>query len=123
MESVGKLYGGRVPQLCIGTQEYYRDVYDHLARINATIESIREMHATAITVNIALISLGESEVTKRLAAWGALITVPTLIAGIFGMNFAHMPELQWTFGYPYALAVMLGIDLILYWRFRRAKWV
>ena len=123
MESVGKLYGGRVPQLCIGTQEYYRDVYDHLTRIDGTIETIREMHATAITVNIALISLGESEVTKRLAAWGALITVPTLIAGIFGMNFAHMPELQWTFGYPYALAVMLGIDLILYWRFRRAKWV
>jgi len=123
MESVGKLYGGRVPQLCIGTQEYYRDVYDHLTRIDGTIETIREMHATAITVNIALISLSESEVTKRLAAWGALITVPTLIAGIFGMNFTHMPELQWTFGYPYALATMAGIDLVLYWRFRRAKWV
>jgi magnesium transporter len=123
MESVGKLYGGRVPQLCVGTQEYYRDVYDHLTRINGAIESIREMHATAISVNIALISLAESEVTKRLAAWGALITVPTLIAGVFGMNFAHMPELQWTFGYPYALAVMAGVDLVLFWRFRRAKWI
>ena len=123
MESVGKLYGGRVPHLCIGTQEYYRDVYDHLTRINGTIESIREMHATAITVNIALISLAESEVTKRLAAWGALITVPTLIAGIYGMNFAHMPELQWAVGYPFALALMTAVDLVLYWRFRRAKWV
>jgi len=123
MESVGKLYGGRVPHLCVGTQEYYRDVYDHLTRINGTIESIREMHATAITVNIALISLSESEVTKRLAAWGALITVPTLIAGIYGMNFAHIPELHWALGYPYALALMTAVDLVLYWRFRRAKWV
>ncbi len=123
MEAVGKLYGGRVPQLCVGTQEYFRDVYDHLSRINAAIENIREMLATAITVNIAMISLSESEVTKRLAAWGALITIPTLIAGIFGMNFQHMPELQWTFGYPYALLLMLGIDVVLFWRFRVAKWI
>jgi len=123
MEDVGKLYGGRVPQLCIGTQEYFRDVYDHLSRINAAIENIREMLATAITVNIAMISLSESEVTKRLAAWGALITVPTLIAGIYGMNFDVMPELQWAFGYPYALVLMFGIDLILFWRFRRAEWI
>jgi magnesium transporter len=123
MESVGKLHGGRVPQLCTTTQEYYRDVYDHLSRINGAIESIREMHATAITVNIALISLGESEVTKRLAAWGALITVPTLIAGIFGMNFTHMPELHWAFGYPYAIVLMVGVDLVLFWRFRRAQWI
>ena len=123
MEAVGKLVGGRVPQLCVGTQEYFRDVYDHLSRINAAIENIREMLATAITVNIAMISLSESEVTKRLAAWGALITIPTLIAGIFGMNFQHMPELQWTFGYPYALLLMLGIDVVLFWRFRVAKWV
>jgi len=123
MESVGKLYGGRVPHLCIGTQEYFRDVYDHLTRINGAIENIREMHATAITVNIALISLSESEVTKRLAAWGALITVPTLIAGIYGMNFANMPELHWAHGYPFALALMTIVDAVLFWRFRRAKWV
>src|SRR5438045_9607188 len=72
MESVGKLYGGRVPQLCKGTQEYFRDIYDHLSRINAAIESSREMLTTATQVNLALISLSENEVTKRLAAWGAL---------------------------------------------------
>ena len=121
MEAVGKLYGGRVPQMCVGTQEYFRDVYDHLSRINAAVENIREMLATAITVNIAMISLSESEVTKRLAAWGALITVPTLIAGIYGMNFEHMPELKWAMGYPYSLLGMLAIDLFLFWRFRRAK--
>jgi magnesium transporter len=81
------------------------------------------MLTTAITVNIGLIGLGESEVTKRLAAWGALITVPTLIAGIYGMNFEAMPELKWALGYPYALVTMFAVDAVLFWRFRRAKWV
>jgi magnesium transporter len=123
MEAVGKLYGGRVPHLCQGTQEYFRDVYDHLARINAAIESSREMLTTAIQVNLALIGISDNEVTKRLAAWGALITVPTLIAGIYGMNFDFMPELGWAFGYPLAIASMVAIDLVLFWRFRKAKWI
>jgi len=123
MEVVGKLFGGRVPQLCVGTQEYFRDVYDHLSRINSAIESIREMLATAITVNIAMISLSESEVTKRLAAWGALITVPTLIAGIYGMNFEFMPELHLAYGYPFALGLMLVLSVGLVTFFRWRKWL
>jgi magnesium transporter len=123
MEAVGKLFGGRVPQMCLGTQEYFRDVYDHLARINGTIESTREMLTTAIQVNLALIGISDNEVTKRLAAYGALITVPTLIAGIYGMNFRNMPELNWSVGYPLAIFCMVAIDAILFLRFRRAKWV
>ena len=123
MEAVGKLFGGRVPPLCQGTQEYFRDVYDHLARINGTIDSTREMLTTAIQVNLALIGISDNEVTKRLAAYGALITVPTLIAGIYGMNFKQIPELEWAYGYPMALAVMAGIDFWLFRRFRRAGWL
>jgi magnesium transporter len=123
MEAVGKLYGGRVPQLCQGTQDYFRDVYDHLARINSSIESIREMLTTAIQVNLALIGISDNEVTKRLAAWGALITIPTLIAGIYGMNFKNIPELDWAFGYPLALGVMLVVDVVLFFRFRSARWI
>jgi magnesium transporter len=123
MEAVGKLYGGRVPHLCQGTQEYFRDVYDHLARINAAIDSSREMLTTAIQVNLALIGISDNEVTKRLAAWGALITVPTLVVGIYGMNFEHMPELHWAYGYPFAIAIIVAIDLFLFWRFRKARWV
>jgi magnesium transporter len=123
MEAVGKLFGGRVPQLCIGTQEYFRDVYDHLARINGTIDSTREMLTTAIQVNLALIGISDNDVTKRLAAYGALITVPTLIAGIYGMNFKNMPELSWSVGYPLAILCMVAIDAVLFVRFRRAKWV
>jgi magnesium transporter len=87
------------------------------------IDGMREMLQTAVQVNLALINLGDSEVTKRLAAWGALITVPTLIAGIYGMNFEHMPELKWLLGYPVALALMFGIDVVLYFKFRQAKWL
>ena len=81
------------------------------------------MLTTATQVNLALISLSENEVTKRLAAWGALITVPTLIAGIYGMNFKNMPELDFAFGYPLVIAFMVGIDAVLFWRFRVAKWI
>lgn len=123
MEAVGKLHGGRVPMLAVGSQEYFRDVYDHLARLNATIEGIREMLQTATQVSLTLISLSESETTKRLAAWGALITVPTLIAGIYGMNFRHMPELDTAFGYPLALGLMFGIDYFLYRRFKATGWI
>jgi magnesium transporter len=123
MEATGRLYGGRVPQICTGMGDYFRDVYDHLHRIHASIEGIREMLTTAIQVNLGMISLGESEVTKKLAAWAAIIAVPTMVAGIYGMNFEHMPELKWALGYPLALGAMLLIDVYLYFHFRKVKWL
>ncbi len=92
-------------------------------RLNAEMDSMREMLQTAISVTLTLISIAESEITKRLAAWGALITVPTLIAGVYGMNFQQIPELSWTFGYPFALVLMVIIDGVLWIRFRKAGWV
>ena len=123
MEATGKLYGGRVPQICAGMQEYFRDVYDHLHRIHESIEGIREMLATAIQVNLGMISLNETEVTKKLAAWAAIIAVPTLIAGVYGMNFKTMPELEWAHGYYYSLVLMLGIDAGLYAWFKKIRWL
>ena len=122
-ETAGKLYGGRVPEVCTGTQEYFRDVYDHLFRINQTIDSLREMVTTAISVNLSLITVHDNETTKRLAACAALVAVPTMIAGIYGMNFEHMPELKWAFGYPVAITSMVVIDVYLFYRFRKAKWL
>jgi magnesium transporter len=104
-------------------QEYYRDVYDHLVRISQTINSQRDTVTTAIQVNVAMITFGETEVTKRLAAWGALIAVPTFIASVYGMNFVQMPELKWAFGYPMALGGMAAINTYLWIRFRRAGWL
>ena len=123
MEATGKLYGGRVPQVCTGMQEYFRDVYDHLHRIHATIEGIRDMLTTAIQVNLGMISLSESEVTKKLAAWAAIIAVPTMVAGIYGMNFKNMPELDWVYGYPVSIAVMVVTDVWLYFRFKKTRWL
>jgi magnesium transporter len=122
-ETAGKLYGGRVPELCTGTQEYFRDVYDHLVRINQSIDSLREMLTTAISVNLSLITVQENETVKRLAAYAALVAVPTMVAGVYGMNFNYMPELDWKWGYPFALGLMVGIDTYLFFRFRRAKWL
>jgi magnesium transporter len=123
LDGVGKLHGGRVPQVCQGTQEYFRDVYDHLVRINHSIDSIRDMVTTALSVNLSLITLQENETTKRLAAYAALVAVPTMIAGIYGMNFEHMPELGWYLGYPLVLGSMIGIDVYLFYRLRKAGWL
>ncbi|TDN69856.1 magnesium/cobalt transporter CorA [Paraburkholderia sp. BL10I2N1] len=123
LESVGKLTGGRIPRICEGMQAYFRDVYDHLDRIVHTLEGRREIIVTAVQVNLGMISLAENEVTKRLGSFAALFAVPTMIAGIYGMNFQQIPELHWQYGYPVCLAVMGLIDGCLYWRFKKANWL
>jgi len=122
-EATGKLYGGRVPEGVSRTQEYFRDVYDHLFRISQSIDSLREMLTTAISVNLSLITVHESETTKQLASYAALVAVPTMIAGIYGMNFDFMPELRWHWGYPVTLAVMTIADAYLLYRFKKAGWI
>jgi magnesium transporter len=123
LEGMSQLTGGRIPTVCDGMQAYFRDIYDHLDRIVRTIEGRREMIVTAIQVNLGMISLAENEVTKRLGSYAALFAVPTMIAGIYGMNFEKIPELHYAYGYPICLGVMAVVDIILYWRFRRVGWL
>ena len=123
LEATSKLFGGRVPRLAVGLQDYFRDVYDHVLRVHQSVDTLRDMITTAISVAISLITIQENEVTKRLAGYAALVAVPTLIAGIYGMNFQHLPELNSPWGYPFTVAAMIGIDLYLFWRFRKAKWL
>jgi magnesium transporter len=123
LEASGRLHGGRVPQVCARLGEYFRDVYDHLVRLNQSIDSLRDTVNTAIQVNLATITIGENEVTKRLAAYAALVAVPTMVAGVYGMNFDVMPELRWSYGYPFAVGLMVVIDAYLFYRFRKAKWL
>ena len=122
-DPVGKLVGGRIPQICVGMQAYYRDVYDHLLRVSNMIDARREMIVTAIQVNLGMISLAENEVTKRLGSFAALFAVPTMIAGIYGMNFEHMPELKWAFGYPFAILLMVISAVLPYLIFKRKGWL
>ena len=123
LESTGKLLGGRVPHVCAGMQEYFRDVYDHLVRINQRIHSLRDMSTTAMSVNLSLLQIQENEVTKRLASYAALIAVPTMVAGIYGMNFDHMPEYHWALGYPFAITLMAAVCVVLYVIFKRRGWL
>lgn len=109
--------------LCAKLTVYFRDIYDHLLRLNQTADSIRDTIVTAISVNLSMVTLQESETMKRLAAYAALLAVPTMIAGIYGMNFEHMPELKWHYGYALSLLVMLGLDIYLYLRFKKARWL
>jgi magnesium transporter len=123
IEVVHKLVGGRVPQVCTGVQDYFRDIYDHLLRVSQQLDGLRDMVVTAMSVNLSMITLGEGEVTKKLAAYAALVAIPTMIAGIYGMNFKEMPELSWEYGYPMAVGVMTVLDVALFLRFRRAGWL
>jgi magnesium transporter len=123
LEGAAKLHGGRVPQICMGSQEYFRDVVDHLSRINTSIDSIRDTIGTAIHVNLSMVTIEDGEVVKRLAAWASLFAVCTAFAGIWGMNFDSMPELKWRYGYAAALALIASTCGYLYYRFRKAGWL
>ena len=105
------------------TRPYFRDVYDHTLRINEMIDSGRDLLGTALEAHLSLISVSQNEDTRRLAAWAAIFAVPTAIAGIYGMNFDHMPELRWTLGYPVVLATILGACGWLYLKFKQAHWL
>lgn len=123
LESAGKLWSGRVPTVCEHNREYFRDVYDHLLRINAALDTLRETIVTATQVNLSMVTIEESETTKRLAAWAAIFAVCTAMVGVWGMNFEHMPELKWHFGYPLALGLVATAAFLLHRRFRRAGWL
>nr|WP_297385303.1 magnesium/cobalt transporter CorA [uncultured Roseateles sp.] len=123
LDAVGKLVRGRVPPICEDTREYFRDVYDHLERMQSALDSLRDTATTAIQVHLSMATIEESEVTKRLAAWAGIFAAATAFAGIWGMNFEVMPELKWRWGYPAALGVIAATCGVLFWRFRKAGWL
>jgi magnesium transporter len=123
IDSVHKLFSGRVPAVCEHNREYFRDVFDHLLRINGSLDHLRDTIGTAIQVNLAMVAIDESVVNKRLAAWAGIFAVISAFAGIWGMNFKLMPELEWKYGYPLALGVIATVCVILYRQFRKSGWL
>jgi magnesium transporter len=105
------------------TKLYFRDVYDHVIRINETVDTMRELLTSALEAHLTLVSIGQNDVTKKLAAWAAILAVPTMIAGVYGMNFQFMPELRWHYGYALVMGAMFGICGILYAQFKRVGWL
>ncbi|PWC33209.1 magnesium/cobalt transporter CorA [Azospirillum sp. TSO35-2] len=102
---------------------YYRDVHDHVIRVNEQIGSLREVLSFAFETSMILAAARQNDVTRKLAAWAAILAVPTAIAGLYGMNFEHMPELHWRYGYPAVLAAIAVTCVALYVRFRRTGWL
>ena len=123
IDAVHKLFSGRVPAVCENNREYFRDVFDHLLRMNGSLDNLRDTIGTAIQVNLATVAIEESVVNKRLAAWAGIFAVISAFAGIWGMNFKYMPELEWHFGYPLALATIAIVCVILYRQFKKSGWL
>ena len=103
--------------------EYFRDVEDHLRRVSTRIDGFRQLLDSALEANLTQVSMRQNEDMRKISAWVAIAAVPTMVAGIYGMNFDHMPELAWRFGYPVVLGTVLAVCLYLYWRFKRSGWL
>lgn len=111
------------PLLPRAIQPYFRDVTDHAIRVSGQIVAFNELLTSVLSAHLTQVSLRQNEDMRRISAWGAIIAVPTMVAGIYGMNFVHMPELDWVIGYPLAVLVMLGVCAVLYRAFRRSGWL
>lgn len=120
---IGKLSGGRVPEVFNDMDMYFRDIHDHLKKIQASLDYLTETAVAGVNTSVALIAIEDNKVTKKLAAWAAIFAASTSLAGIWGMNFKYMPELDWKYGYQLALLTIFSVALALYWRFKRAKWM
>ena len=102
---------------------YYRDVFDHAIRMSETINTLGEMLTAALQLNLSLVSLGQNDIVKRLAGWAGLLTVPTLVASVYGMNFDFMPELHWHYGYFITLGMTFALCGVVYWKLKKAKYL
>ena len=105
------------------TRPYFRDVYDHVIRINEMVDNTRELLNSAMEANFSLITIAQSDVSKKFAGWAAIIAVPTMVAGFYGMNFKFMPELEWHYGYFAVVFVTLCLCTTLYFLFKRSGWL
>src|SRR3954454_18297247 len=110
----------RVPE---ELRSFFRDVADHARRVDEQVTGQRELLTSVLQANLALVSVNQNEVVKRISAIAGVIAVPTFIASVYGMNFDHMPELHWRFGYPLAILVMMFCVAVLVAYFRRIDWL
>ena len=123
VDPIEKLAAGHYEQVDKEIRNYFRDVNDHLIRARDALDGMHDLLASSLQANLAQVGIRQNEDMRRISAWVAIIAVPTAVAGIYGMNFEHMPELTWTYGYPAVLLVMLTICSSLYLYFRRAGWL
>ena len=123
IDPVEELANGHYKSIHPRTREYFGDIRDHLARARDQLDGLRDLLAGSLQANLAQVGVRQNEDMRRISAWVAIAAVPTALAGIYGMNFEHMPELRWELGYPAALLVMVAICSWLYVRFKRSGWL
>lgn len=112
-----------IKSISADTQPYFRDIYDHVIRINEMVDNTRELLNTALEANFSLISISQNDTSKKFAGWAAIIAVPTMVAGFWGMNFKSMPETEWEYGFYFVIAGTIIACLLLYYLFRRSGWL
>ena len=123
VEPIDRLARGHYEVIPKAVRAYFRDVNDHLIRVHEQLESYRDLLTSVLEANLAQVTVRQNEDMRRISAWVAIGVVPTMIAGVYGMNFDHMPELHWEYGYPLILAVIATVCSFLYWRFSKAGWL
>ncbi|MFF4906971.1 magnesium/cobalt transporter CorA [Streptomyces sp. NPDC001260] len=119
----GGLSGGRVPFVHEKAQPFFRDVSDHLTRVNESVEGLDRLVSDVLSAHLAQTGVRQNDDMRKISAWAAMAAVPTMIAGIYGMNFDHMPELHWMWSYPAVIVVMAALELLLYRLFKRRGWL
>ncbi len=122
-EALGRLQMGTVPHCTDPLREYFRDVHDHVLRVVADIENFSALLSDALNANVAQVNVRQNDDMRKISALVAVGAVPTVVGAIYGMNFEHMPELDWQFGYPLVMAVTALLCVVLYRRFRKAGWI
>ncbi|AXI80603.1 magnesium/cobalt transporter CorA [Peterkaempfera bronchialis] len=122
-DPVARLTGGGVPFVSAETRPFFRDVGDHLTRANEQVEALDRLLTDILSANLAQVSVQQNNDMRKISAWAALAAVPTMIAGVYGMNFEHMPETKQIWGYPAALLLMGGVCVLLYRVFKRSGWL
>ncbi|MET9358839.1 magnesium/cobalt transporter CorA [Streptomyces sp. NPDC006617] len=117
------VYGGGVPFVNDRARPFFRDVSDHLTRVNESVESLDRLVSDILSAHLAQTSVRQNDDMRKISAWAAMAAVPTMVAGIYGMNFDHMPELHWVWGYPAVIALMAVLELLLYRQFKHRGWL
>jgi magnesium transporter len=120
---VDRLARGHFDLISPELRDYFRDVHDHLLRVASRVEGFRDLLGSALQANLTQVTVRQNADMRRISAWVAILAVPTMVAGIYGMNFEHMPELSWRYGYPAVVLLTLLACVLLYRRFRRAGWL
>ncbi|MDQ3644015.1 MAG: magnesium/cobalt transporter CorA [Actinomycetota bacterium] len=123
VDPLDRLAEGRYALVNDDSRHYFRDVSDHLKRVNDQLESFSDLLTSVLSANLTQVTVQQNEDVRKISAAVAIIAVPTMIAGIYGMNFEHMPELGWQYGYPLALGVMAAVCLALFRYFKRVGWL